>query len=389
VSYETFKIFGKIYERKYQSDILEGFEGINPVLEFLDSILLEMSRKTGKMNSSIRDAFTLAFAESTFLENLNSKEEGNVEEILKKMNSFNIPETSPAKFLLESVGEIKNNKWFNVENQNLAMVYALAAMKRKYERYTDWTYCSLDKELISMIEKEDKLVQLSSLVSESYNTESYYPNNAYTASKLNFKLKKMLNSDRWSNSQHLALLFKNDDKEKDLSYIESRVVPDANDLQEVIALIHDVKDNKINIEYASSIMKVTPRMAKYYLDAAGMLGILKQNGSEYEITEFGEKLKRYSYEDKLRIIEQAVVNLPVFKSFLVYLKANNKSRFRIKDIAMFLDNNTNLSSKTSQRRASTLASWLCIVGMVKRRNNKLYLKEDSGQKKILDYLPTK
>jgi len=365
-----------------------GVEGIKPVLEFLDSIFLEISRKTGKMNSSIRDAFTLAFAESTFLEKLNIKEEANMEVILKKMSSFDIPETSPAKFMLESAEKVKNDHWFNVENQNLEMVYALAAMKRKYERYTDWTYCSFDKELISMIEKEDKLVQLSSLISKSYNTESYYPNNANTASKLNFKLKKVLdNSDRWSNSQHLALLFKNDDKEKNLSYIESRVVPDANDLQEVIALIDDVNDNKINTEYASSVMKVTPRMAKYYLDAAEMLGILKQNGSEYEITELGEKLKRYSDEDKLRIIEQAMVNLPVFKSFLVYLKANNKSRFRIKDIAIFLENNTNLSSKTSQRRASTLASWLRIVGMVKKRNNSLYLKEDLGQKKIVDYLP--
>ncbi len=389
ISYETFKILGKIYERRFQKDIQGSLDGINPILDFVDTIFVTLSRMLGKMNYRVKNSFSLAYAEHTHLHMLNNLENNQLEVSLNDLNDFNFTDTSTTEYLLTSSKKFLDDGLFKEINENpeTKFVYSLAAAKRRLERKIDWTLCSFDKEMISSIynHKDTQLMQLPSLIRSTYNPDSYYPENADLAAKLNTKIHTFLNSDRWQSTQHLSLLFHDDDTEKGLSYIESRMVPDANDLEEVISLIHDLEIDITTVDRTSSLMGVTPRMAKYYLDAAEMIGLLERQDSNYKITEFGRKIKRYSDEDQIRIIEQSMVNLPVFKSFLIHLKATNKTRFRMKDIANFLDNNTNLSPKTSHRRASTLASWLCTVGILKRRNSRLFIRDDVGQKRISEF----
>lgn len=391
ISYETFKILGKIYERRFQKDIQGSLDCIHPILDFVDTIFVTLPRMLGKMNHRVKNSFSLAYAEHSHLHILNKLENNQMEVALNELNDFNFTNSSTTEYLLNSSNKFLNDGLFKEINENSEtnLIYSLAAAKRRLERKIDWTFCSFDKEMISSIYNHNvtHLLQLPSLIRSTYNPDSYYPENADLAAKLNTKIHTFLSSDRWRSSQHLSLLF-HDDREKGLSYIESRMVPDANDLEEVISLIYDLENDITSVDRVSSLMRVTPRMAKYYLDAAEMIGILERQDSLYKITELGRKIKRYSDEDQIRIVEQSMVNLPVFKSFLIYLKATNKTRFRMKDIANFLDNNTTLSTKTSHRRASTLASWLCTVGILKRRTNRLYIRDDIGQKRISEFFET-
>ena len=387
-SYESFKILGKIYERRFQRDVHKTMDGINPILEFLDSIFVTLSNMSGRMNPPVKDSFSLAFAESNHLGVLDKSDSHSLESFLKQINDMQNSKISIPQHLVMDSEELLQKGWFSDFNPNLSRIYALGVSKRKLERLLDWNYCSLSNEIISLLNtQENKIPKITSLISSSYNTELYEPEGAGFAATINNHLTKSLNSKKWQSSQHLALLFQNDDKGNGLPYIETKTVPDANDLEAVMALLDNLVNDEISIKSASEIMTMSERMGKYYLDAAESLNILERVGKVYKITEFGKKIRKYSEEDKIRIAEEAMLNLPIFRSLVVYLHANNKTRVGISDITTFLNDNTTLSSKTSKRRASAVANWLCVTGIFKKRNNKLYLNEDINQKKLSDFIP--
>jgi len=49
ISYEIFKTLGRTYERKYQKDMQESLEVLNPILKIMDSVFLELSKNQEKM----------------------------------------------------------------------------------------------------------------------------------------------------------------------------------------------------------------------------------------------------------------------------------------------------------------------------------------------------
>jgi len=389
VAYETFKALGRLYERRYQKDVQESLAGLDPIFDFIDAVYLSISQKPGRMNKPIQNIFQLAFTENNLLNSLEKLEGDELDGALQDLGSFDVNEISPVKSLLMSSNAISNKEWFKKLYKDGAIhkIYSVCAAKRKLERQIDWTFCSLHNDTIPLLSEIDnnEIVQVSSLLTPTYNIGTYQPKNATVASLINRQLEKFLDGDQWQSSQHLSLLFQNYDKEKGSSYIESRMIPDANDLEEVITLLHDFKDGQTTIENTAKVMGVSYRMAKYYLDAAEMLGIFKRQGRIYCTTDFGRKLDRYSEEDRFRIIERAMTNLPIFRSFLLYLNSNNKTRFTIRDISKFLEDSTDLSAKTSQRRASTLASWLCTTGILRRRDGLYYFGEDRSQTRMFDF----
>ena len=82
-------------------------------------------------------------------------------------------------------------------------------------------------------------------------------------------------------------------------------------------------------------MGVTPRMATYYLEAAEMLKIVKRTGKYYYRTILAENFDRYSKDDKLGIIEQAIREMPITKTFMLYMKNSSNTSFTHKDVTRF------------------------------------------------------
>lgn len=385
VSYEVFKSLGRIYERKYQKDVNDSFDVLNPVFSVLDSVFRELSKNVGMMNKSVRNSFLHAYGESKNLEFLENLEGHELEKAVSYLGKNTDVNQSQIDALLTNTEKIKQNNWIRINDQSMNDLLILATAKRKLERQLDWLYCSFDKETFNELTKMEKLNEVETF-STLIDSNKVCLFNSTIRSLLQKKYTKFINDEHWTSSQQLSIILKSNSTEKDTLYIDSKQIPDANDLGKIQQIIQYIqKENRITPKKLSLIMKITPRMASYYLEAAEMLRIVHRKGQYYYCTENAKKFERYSTEDKSGIIEQAIRELPVVQAFLLYMKNNSRVKFTHKDVIKFLEKITDLSHTTCFRRGSTLVTWLCDGGIALRHNGNYSLAHNTGQTNLLEF----
>jgi len=116
-----------------------------------------------------------------------------------------------------------------------------------------------------------------------------------------------------------------------------------------------------------------------------MLNIVKRHGKSYYRTNVVENYNRYTKEDKTGILEQAILDMPITKAFMVYVKNTPRNTFYQKDVVRFLEKTTDLSYTTCVRRASTLVTWFCDCGIAIKHNGRYSLKQSEGQTTLLQF----
>lgn len=363
-------------------------------MKIIDFVFIELYKKQNIMKKSVQNSFMMAYAESTYLDSLNITEGIELEKTLKLLSKIDrYKSASLSGLLLNTTREIReNNVFVNSEESYSDILYSLAAAKKKIERELDWTLCSFDKEMFPLIRntdvKENNIKNLN-----TFSLSVFNPSVIELSEQMDKKLKAFTDNQKWIHSQNLSLILKSDDKKDDTFYLDTKSIPDANDLTKVLDIPRMFDSQKITVKKLAKKINVKPRMALYYLDAAEMLGLLEKTNDHYKPTELVNKLEKYSEYDKNEIVQHIVEQLPVVKAFFMYLKSNSKTKFSTQDIAKFLEYSTNLSPTTARRRASTISSWLKTQKIVKYRNESYYLDDDIAQTKLVEFIkndkPTK
>lgn len=139
------------------------------------------------------------------------------------------------------------------------------------------------------------------------------------------------------------------------TYLDSTMVPQANDLEKIKKYLDILKSDNIVTE---NKLGVTQRQVSYYRDACYLLGLIN---SEYNyLTPVGHKITEIEEKnDWLKILRVQFEN-----SECGYLWMKNQNVFSILDINpnsatnFLLDNANGLGEDTSKRRASTLKCWV-------------------------------
>ena len=390
ISYDLFKAMGKIYERKYQKDFQASLEVLNPVIQIMDSVFDELNNKQKEMKKSVQNSFMKAHSESTYLEYLGQLPKPEMEKSLQMLSSFSNPKfSSMTELMLETSKEIGKQSIFEFNSHSYSdVLYTLSAAKRKIERLLDWTFCSIDRSDFPLIRKycDQKINHLNMNIDQSSLVTRFDPNNVNLTYSINKKLKNFSDNNNWIINQNLSLLIKNNSKKNDVLYLDTKLVPDANNLEKVLLVPKFFKNEKITAKKLARKMNVRPRMALYYLDAAEMLGFVERKGNSFVSTKLAMKLDKYGNQDKIQIIEQMIHELPVIKAFFLYLETISKTRFTTNDVAKFLEYSTNLSQSTAKRRASTIYSWLKTKKLSDNVNTKNYFKENSVQTYLSEFM---
>ncbi len=387
MSYEIFKALGKIYERRYQKDMQESLDVLNPILKMVDSVFLELSKNQEKMKKSVQNSFMLAFAESTYLDLLHKKEDSELEKSLDILTKFSTSFISIPKFLLDTTETIKAAKLFDIENESYSdILHTLGAAKRKIERELDWTMCSFNKSSLPLIRQNNIQNITSTTNQKSLTFSEYNPEIIALTEHITKKLKNSSNNQEWKDKQNLSLLLKNSSNKDNTFYLDTKSVPDANNFDKVLDIPFYCKSEKITAKKLAKIMSVRPRMAMYYLDAAEMLGLIEKSNNYYVSTKLVDKIGTYSDGDRNDIIDTLIKELPVVKAFFLYLKSDSKTQFTTNDITKFLEYSTNLSASTARRRASTISSWLKKQKIVKNRNESFYIEDDESQTRLNEFI---
>ena len=384
-----FKSLGKIYERKYQKDVQESMGALEPLMKIVDSVFVELNQKQNTMKKSIQNSFMMAYAESTYLDYLKT-ESNSLEKSLESLSHIDCYKmASLPRLLLNTTKEIQDKQMFpNSEQSYSDILYSLTAAKKKIERELDWTLCSFDKEMFPLIRNTN--VKENSIVnSNRFSLSVFNPSVIELSEQMDKKIRAFTHNQKWVHSQNLSLILKHNDKKNEAFFLETKAVPDANDLTKVLEIPKMFNSQKITAKKLAKKMNVKPRMALYYLEAAEMLGLLEKISYYYKPTALVDKLEKYSKSDKDDIIQHLVEQLPVVKAFFTYLKSNSKTKFSTQDIAKFLEYSTNLSPSTAKRRASTISSWLKTQKIVRHRNDVCYLNDDDAQTKLVEFMKRK
>ncbi len=376
-----------MYERRYQKDVQESFDALDPLMKIIDSVFIELFKKQNTMKKSVQNSFMMAYAESTYLDSLNKIEGTQLEKTLDILSQNNHHQYhSLPEFLLNTTKEIQEKKMFDTSSESYSdILYSLTAAKRKIERELDWTLCSFDKEMFPLIRNVG--IQTNKIEnSNSFSLSVFNPDVIELSDRLDKKLKVFTDNRKWIHSQNLSLLLKSTAKKDETFFLDSKSIPDANNLIKVLDIPKMFNAQRITVKKLAKKMNVKPRMALYYLDAAEMLGLLKKTSDYYKPTELVDKLEKYTEQDKNGIIQHMIEQLPVVKAFFMFLKSNSKTKFSTQDIAKFLKYSTNLSPSTAERRASTISSWLKIQKIVRYRNESYYLGDDSAQTRLIEFI---
>lgn len=135
-------------------------------------------------------------------------------------------------------------------------------------------------------------------------------------------------------------------------------VPQANDLDLVAQTAIAVITNKIR----SAPSFASGRQKHYYRTAAEILGLIHRIKDEYRPTNLGKKYVDASSEEREKILSNAVLEVPIFKSFLEYSREQNKRTWNLDDIGEFVQKQAGLSKTTARRRAQVMTAWLLRVG---------------------------
>ncbi len=377
ISYDAFKSLGKIYERRYQKDVQASVEVLDPVLEIIDKVFTGLSENQEKMKTPIQNSFMLAFAESTFLNLLGSKKQDAIKKSLNFLSSAN---HSPAliPLLIADLDLIRAEKIFDVKtNSHSNMLYSLTAAKKKIERDLDLMLCTFDKK---------SLQSTCSITSSKKRTAVKSPPDTSTrAEYVDERLKSLIANQEWKTRQGFSLSLNNPSKRTESFWLDTKCIPDANDLDKILSIPSYCENKKINAKTLAKSIDVTPRMATYYLDAAEMLELIKKNGNYYTPTDLFNKLEKYSNRDYEEIIKSQIKKLSIVNAFFSHLQCNKKTRFTTNDIAKFLQSSTDLAQSTSRRRANTISSWLQRYKIIKKSGSCFYIENEKNQTSITEF----
>jgi len=389
ISYQVFKSIGRLYERKYQKDVKDSLIILDPIMKVIDSVFIDLYEKQDIMNKSVQNSFMMAYGESTYFESINL-EGPELEKSINTLSKFTSHDkTSLLELLLNSTYDIKKQGIFHSESQPFSDIfYSLTAAKRRIERELDYALCAVDKQSFPLLQRHtfQEIGKISSISDPSHNIAIYDQASSEIVNILAKRLKEYSDNDQWKNSQHLSLLIKNNSKGNDVLYLDSKSIPDANDLEKVMFVPKYLEDSKITAKKLAKVMNVNPRMASYYLDAAEMLGLVERDDKFYKSTDLTYKLDKYPESDRNEIIDHLIRELPVVKALFLYLESNSKTKFTIKDVAKFLRYSTDLSPSTALRRASTITAWLNRKKIIKHHSGTMLIKQDTSQTTLSQFI---
>jgi len=162
--------------------------------------------------------------------------------------------------------------------------------------------------------------------------------------------------------------------EKILALIRGRseeaevVAPQANDLDKVVkTAISVINKDKSEEKY------MLGRQGRYHRNAGETLGLIRKVNDEFHPTDVGEKFINATQKEREEILQDLVMDVPIFKRFLAFSRDNRKFKWSSDEIATFILDQIKLSDQTAKRRVQTISSWLIRIGLAERKDSSIIL----------------
>ncbi len=133
------------------------------------------------------------------------------------------------------------------------------------------------------------------------------------------------------------------------------LIPQANDLNKVIELVHKVNEGVNNYTDIASHFKFDQRQSSYYREAAETLGLVESIKGIYRLTQTGTQLVSLPALKRNLFMVELLSNFRLIADGLDFLKKTGKLK-RL-DIINLVSSRSKLTGTTIGRRAQSLSAW--------------------------------
>jgi hypothetical protein len=141
-------------------------------------------------------------------------------------------------------------------------------------------------------------------------------------------------------------------------------IPQADILQDVLGVANAVSQGAKTFQDIAKYIHKVERQGRYYRLAAEILGLIRNDNNNSELTDLGKRFVSADEWSKREIARNAVLNAHVFQRMLPFFELYPDGAMR-NDIENFVKEVTEPTTKSMiHRRTSTLLSWLEETGVL-------------------------
>jgi hypothetical protein len=141
--------------------------------------------------------------------------------------------------------------------------------------------------------------------------------------------------------------------------VDTKLVPQANDLDKVIELVFKVSEGLTNYIKIARYFEFDLRQSSYYRQAAEALGLVFTENREYKLTKTGKQLVGLPAQERNIFFANIVMDFKLVRELMALL--SKKGNISKADFVKVIADNSNLSGSTIPRRADSLMAWFAWI----------------------------
>jgi hypothetical protein len=152
--------------------------------------------------------------------------------------------------------------------------------------------------------------------------------------------------------------------------LESQAIPQADVIWDVVRVPEAVRAGATDpAAVAAYIGAKVARQGTYYAQAARILGLVAddQSGSGMQLTPYGRAFLGYDWQGQRRALRHMMLRTEPMRSVVQALIDEDGQS--LDELAMLIQRMAPLAHSTARRRASTVATWLCNLGLARWNEN--------------------
>jgi hypothetical protein len=133
-------------------------------------------------------------------------------------------------------------------------------------------------------------------------------------------------------------------------------VPQADDLQKILSIPEFVATGTVEVSNLVGNLKLNPRQAQYYFDAAEILGLVIREKNKFGLSELGLTYMNPNFDKKITVFK-AMHAVPIIQEIIKFAFKKNNLAINREEIKDIIKNQGKLSESTAQRRVSSVFNW--------------------------------
>jgi hypothetical protein len=156
-------------------------------------------------------------------------------------------------------------------------------------------------------------------------------------------------------------------------------MPQADRLEDVVKTVELVAAGIASFQEIAAAIDKGDRQGRYYRLAAEDIGLIANQQNNATLTPQGIEFLASSEAEKLKLLEEQVLENPVFRESLMFIASSGQKGVTREELVQFLIPRVDLEDGVVDRRTATILNWLEFLQLIQRNGDRAVAKRVPGK----------